>query len=49
MCRSYKQAPFFILDEIDAALDNVNVKKVSAVCVYLAFVLFTHHVVVYIP
>ena len=26
---SYRQAPFFVLDEVDAALDNVNVKKVS--------------------
>lgn len=25
---SYRQAPFFVLDEVDAALDNVNVKKV---------------------
>ena len=26
---SYRQAPFFVLDEVDAALDNVNVKKVK--------------------
>eukprot|EP01041_Mallomonas_annulata_P003724 gene3724-7400_t len=25
---SFRQAPFFVLDEVDAALDNVNVKKV---------------------
>lgn len=25
---SYRQAPFFVLDEVDAALDNVNVKKI---------------------
>jgi hypothetical protein len=27
---SYRQAPFFVLDEVDAALDNVNVKKVCS-------------------
>jgi structural maintenance of chromosome 1 len=26
---SYRQAPFFVLDEVDAALDNVNVQKVT--------------------
>ncbi len=26
---SFRQAPFFVLDEIDAALDNVNVKKIA--------------------
>lgn len=25
---NYRQAPFFVLDEVDAALDNVNVRKV---------------------
>ena len=28
---SFRQAPFFVLDEVDAALDNVNVKKVGYV------------------
>jgi structural maintenance of chromosome 1 len=27
---SYRPAPFFVMDEVDAALDNVNVKKVCA-------------------
>ncbi len=26
---SYRQAPFFVLDEIDDALDNTNVYKVA--------------------
>jgi structural maintenance of chromosome 1 len=26
---SFRQAPFFVLDEVDAALDNVNVQKVG--------------------
>ena len=26
---SFKQAPFFVLDEIDVALDSVNVKKIA--------------------
>jgi ABC-type transport system involved in cytochrome c biogenesis ATPase subunit len=28
---SFRQAPFFVLDEVDAALDNVNVKKVRTI------------------
>lgn len=28
-CFSYRPSPFFILDEVDAALDNLNVAKVA--------------------
>jgi len=27
---SFRPAPFFVMDEVDAALDNVNVKKVCS-------------------
>ncbi|CAF4514350.1 unnamed protein product, partial [Rotaria magnacalcarata] len=27
--RSFKPAPFFLLDEVDAALDNTNIGKVA--------------------
>lgn len=29
VCFSYRPAPFFVLDEVDAALDNTNIGKVS--------------------
>jgi len=28
-CFSYRPSPFFILDEVDAALDNMNVTKAA--------------------
>lgn len=28
-CFSYQPAPFFVLDEVDAALDNTNVAKIA--------------------
>ena len=34
---SFQPAPFFVLDEIDAALDNTNIGKVRIVlCVHFA-------------
>ena len=53
VCYSYQPAPFFVLDEIDAALDNTNIGKVwylslfsyySAIRVYviISFCCFWH-------
>ncbi len=36
---SYQSAPFFVLDEIDAALDNTNIGKVK--CLLSHRILFT--------
>ena len=44
---SYQPAPFFVLDEIDAALDNTNIGKVGYITIpydYLAI-----HIVVTMP
>lgn len=37
---SYQPAPFFVLDEIDAALDNTNIGKVSGVVYDLSYNIF---------
>ena len=37
---SYKQSPFFVLDEVDAALDATNVAKVSDYIRYYHFFIF---------
>jgi len=48
---SFRPAPFFVMDEVDAALDNVNVKKVfytktkKGALVVLFYVLVHTHVV----
>ena len=43
----YKPAPFYILDEVDAALDKVNAKKISALIKnqskYAQFIVITHN------
>jgi structural maintenance of chromosome 1 len=44
---SYHPAPFFVLDEVDAALDNINVDKISNyiryVCVSVCVVVRSAH------
>lgn len=43
--QSFKPAPFFVLDEVDAALDNVNVSKVADYICVCHFSYFTDNFV----